>query len=85
MPVGTGSLVMFTQLRQPGMNDAEFARDARMTESDLQALKHAMNTASERSPVPVFHRTTARPMPAMSNAQLYAAQDAQDVVNDDNR
>ncbi len=39
---GTGSLVSFTMFRQSGMSDADFARDAGMIESDLQALKHAV-------------------------------------------
>ena len=36
--------------------------------------------APQRSPVPVFRRAKARPMPAMSNADLYAALDAEDVA-----
>jgi hypothetical protein len=42
VPAGTGSLVSFTLFRQPGMIDADFARDAAMIESDLQALKRAV-------------------------------------------
>ena len=40
----------------------------------------AVNAATQRSPAPVFRRARARPMPAMSNAQLYAALDAQDAA-----
>jgi hypothetical protein len=40
----------------------------------------ATDAAPKRSPVPVFRRTNAKPMPAMSNAQLYAAMDAQDAA-----
>ena len=39
---GAGSLVTFTLFRQEGMSDAEFERDAAMVESDLQALKRAV-------------------------------------------
>ena len=42
VPVGAGSLVTFTLFRQPGMSDADFARDAGMVESGLQALKRAV-------------------------------------------
>lgn len=38
----------------------------------------ATNVDPQRSPVPVFHRTNAKSMPTMSNAQLYAAMDEQD-------
>ena len=44
VPAGTGSLVMFTLFRQPGMSSADFAHDAGMVESDLQALKQAVQT-----------------------------------------
>lgn len=36
---GEGSEFIFTLLRQPGMSDAEFARDRAAIEADLQALK----------------------------------------------
>ena len=39
VPAGAGSLVTFTLFRQEGMSDADFARDAAMVQSDLQALK----------------------------------------------
>jgi hypothetical protein len=46
------------------------------------ALQRPVATYAEpqRSPVPVFSRTNAKPMPTMSNAQLYAAMDEQDAV-----
>ena len=40
----------------------------------------ATGAAPQRSPVPVFRRTKAKPMPAMSNADLYAALDATDAA-----
>ena len=39
----------------------------------------ALDLTTGRSAAPVFHRVKAQPMPAMSNAQLYAALDAQDA------
>lgn len=36
---GSGTLVVFTLFRQPGMDDAAFERDAAMVEKDLRALK----------------------------------------------
>lgn len=36
------SLVTFMLLRQDGMSDADFERDAAMIESDLHALKRAV-------------------------------------------
>ncbi len=42
VPAGAGSLVTFTLFRQEGMSDAEFERDAGMIESDLTALKRAV-------------------------------------------
>ena len=33
-----------------------------------------------RSPAPVFRRTSAKPMPVLSNAELNALMDAQDVL-----
>lgn len=46
-----------------------------------KALQHpvSLDAATKRSAAPVFHRAKAKPMPAMSNAQLYAALDAQDA------
>jgi hypothetical protein len=39
MPNGKGSEVMLVLFRQPGMEDAEFARDAGLMQDDLRALK----------------------------------------------
>lgn len=39
---GTGSEVLFTLLRLPGMSDEHFAHDAAMVEQDLQTLKRVM-------------------------------------------
>jgi hypothetical protein len=36
---GTGSEVVFTLFRQPGMSDEQFAADASLVEQDLAALK----------------------------------------------
>jgi hypothetical protein len=36
--------------------------------------------AVQRSPAPVFQRVRAKPMPAMSNAQLNAVMDAEDAA-----
>ena len=51
VPNGAGSLVTFTLFRQEGMSDANFARDAEMVESDLQALKRVVE-ALPRKPLP---------------------------------
>jgi hypothetical protein len=39
VPNGDGAEVMFTLLRQPGMDDAQFAADAEWIRKDLRALK----------------------------------------------
>ena len=39
MPNGDGSEVMLVLFRQPGMDDAEFARDAGLMQNDLLTLK----------------------------------------------
>jgi hypothetical protein len=39
VPNGAGSEFMFTLVRQPGMTDAEFARDKAAVEQDLKTLK----------------------------------------------
>jgi hypothetical protein len=39
MPHGEGSEFVFTLIRQPGMSDAEFARDRAAVERDLNTLK----------------------------------------------
>lgn len=36
--------------------------------------------ARKRSPAPVFHRANAKPIPAMSNADLYALLDEEDAA-----
>ena len=36
--------------------------------------------APKRSPAPVFHRANAKPIPAMSNADLYTLLDEEDVA-----
>ena len=42
VPNGTGAEVMFTLLRQPGMDDAAFEADAAHIARDLEALKTLM-------------------------------------------
>ena len=44
VPNGEGAEVMFTLLRQPGMDDAAFAADAAHVLKDLQTLKALMET-----------------------------------------
>jgi len=44
VPNGEGAEVMFTLLRQPGMDDAAFAADAALVLKDLQTLKTLMET-----------------------------------------
>jgi hypothetical protein len=39
IPNGTGSEVVFTLVREPGVSDEKFAEDARWVEKDLNALK----------------------------------------------
>jgi hypothetical protein len=39
VPNGSGSEVLFTVFRQPGMSDENFAKDTAMVEQDLQTLK----------------------------------------------
>jgi hypothetical protein len=39
IPNGSGSEVLFTLVRAPGMTDQEFANDAQQVERDLAALK----------------------------------------------
>ncbi|MEU9556477.1 SRPBCC family protein [Streptomyces fumanus] len=41
---GTGSEVVFTLRRRPGMSDADFERDAGMVAADLARLKELMET-----------------------------------------
>jgi hypothetical protein len=40
----------------------------------------ALPQAAQRSPAPVFLRANALPMPALDNAALYAAMDAEDAA-----
>lgn len=42
LPNQSGSTLLFTLLRQPGMSDADFARDAQLVEQDLQRLKQLL-------------------------------------------
>jgi hypothetical protein len=44
IPNGTGSEVMFTVVREPGVSDERFAEDARWVERDLNALKRRLET-----------------------------------------
>lgn len=54
---GTGSEVMLTLFRQPGMTDEVFARDAEWVRRDLDALKSVMETSSGTGPdTPASHR-----------------------------
>ena len=46
VPNGNGSEVMFTLLRQPGISQDEFARDAEAVERDLRALKALVETTT---------------------------------------
>ena len=52
---------------------------ARLVEAALQRPSLAA-AQSKRSPAPVFKRKAARPMPALSNAQLNALMDEQDTA-----
>lgn len=42
MPDGTGSEVILTLLRQPGMSDASYAEDIELVQQDLQRLKEVL-------------------------------------------
>ncbi|WP_331374570.1 SRPBCC family protein [Sinorhizobium chiapasense] len=44
VPNGDGAEVMFTLLRQPDMNDEQFAADAAAVEKDLATLKSIMES-----------------------------------------
>ena len=46
VPNGEGSEFVFTLIRQPGMSDAEFARDRAAVESDLKTLKDILESAA---------------------------------------
>ena len=51
---------------------------ARLVQAALQRPAEFAGPAG-RSPAPVFRRTSAKPMPALSNAELHALMDAQDL------
>lgn len=42
VPNGTGSEVIFTVFRQPGMTDDSFSKDIGLVEQDLKSLKAVM-------------------------------------------
>jgi hypothetical protein len=42
VPNGTGSEVMLTVFRQPGMSDAQYAADTALVHADLERLKDAL-------------------------------------------
>lgn len=46
IPNGTGSEVVFTVIRDPGVSDEKFAEDARWVEKDLNALKRQLEAAA---------------------------------------
>lgn len=46
VPNGTGSEMVFTLIRQPGMSDEQFAEDAAAITSDLKTLKQLLERAS---------------------------------------
>lgn len=43
-------------------------------------LQPAAGAASKQSPVPEFRRARTKPMPTLSNAELYAMLDAEDAA-----
>lgn len=45
IPNGEGSEFVFTLLRQPGMDDAQFAEDKLAIEKDLRTLKNILETS----------------------------------------
>jgi hypothetical protein len=45
------------------------------------ALQRPVPAATGRSPVPVFHRSNAKPIASMSNAQLNAMMDAEEAAS----
>ena len=51
---------------------------ARLVQAALQRPAELMGPP-RRSLAPVFHRALAKPMPALSNAELHALMDAQDM------
>jgi len=48
VPNGDGSEFIFTLIRQPGMSDAQFARDKDAVEIDLKTLKDLLERKSSR-------------------------------------
>ena len=48
VPNGSGSEVIFTLFKTPGMSDKQFAEDAEMVERDLKALKSILERESAR-------------------------------------
>lgn len=48
LPNGSGSTVIFTLFRRPGVSDHEFHQDARAVERDLNTLKTLLERRSER-------------------------------------
>lgn len=51
---------------------------ARLVQEALQRPAESMGSPA-RSPAPVFHRTSTKSMPALSNVELQALMDAQDM------
>jgi len=46
VPNGDGSEFIFTLIRQPGMSDAQFAKDKAAVETDLKTLKDLLERKS---------------------------------------
>lgn len=57
---------------------------ARLAQTALQRPL-AAGAVPKRSPAPVFHRKGAKPMSALSNAQLHAILDAEDAAKNGRR
>ena len=51
---------------------------ARLVQAALQRPVEAVRPPA-RSPAPVFRRTSAKPMPVLTNAELHALMDAQEL------
>ena len=51
---------------------------ARLVQAALQRPAGAVRPPA-RSPAPVFRRTSAKPMPVLTNAELHALMDAQEL------
>jgi carbon monoxide dehydrogenase subunit G len=52
VPNGDGSEFIFTLIRQPGMSDAQFAKDKAAVEIDLKTLKDLLERKSSSSAMP---------------------------------